>query len=403
MTTYIYKAKKNASETVAGKINASSEDEAIDLINQLGLLPIAVEEEEYGSDASIANVKKTKIRSREVYLFSRQLANLLKSGVTILKALSIIEDQTTNLYFKSIISKISMDIKNGRPFSDALADFPKVYSPLYITMVKAGEESGNLHKLLISVAEHQLKQAEILSKVRTALIYPVIMLMVGAGTVYFVLTFALPKMATLFNNLGSQLPLPTVILLSISGFLSKTWLWVLIGVLAVAAALQKWLQTSHGRATMSNVLLNLPVFGSVVLKSELARFSRTLSLLLNSGVPIIKALKIAIPILTNNTIKEHLTKCQNDLTSGGSFGDSLRQVKEIPSMFGHLISVGEETGSIETVLREIADNYEQETNEQIKIMTTLLEPLMILFIGLIIGFIVFAMLLPVFQIDVLAT
>jgi len=407
MTTFFYTAKKNTAETVTGQITAEDQEEAIELINQLGFLPVSVEEQVSGennknSDFSNEDLRtKKKIKTKELYIFSRQLANLLKAGVPILRSLDIIEEQTQNHFLKKIIAQVAKDIKNGKTLSESLKVFPNVFSFLYITMVRAGEESGNLREMLVSIANYQRRQEEILSKVRTALVYPMVMAVVGLATIWFVLVFVLPKMAGLFQNMGDALPLPTAILLGMSDILGKWWMVILLGILAGVFSLKRFFQSDQGRVLMSRFLLKMPLFGEIILKAELARFCRTLLLLFKSGVSIVRAIPIVIPILSNELIKKQLAQCNEDLTSGGSFGESLKRSTAMPAMMGHLIAVGEESGNLNEVLGEIAGTYEQETDENIKIMTTLLEPIMILGIGLAVGFIVFAILLPIFQMDVL--
>lgn len=400
MSVYVYKAKKDAEKTVTGRINAQTEEEAIDLIHQLGFLPVSVELD--SSEVEAKHFKRAgKVRSKEVYIFSRQLANLLKSGISVLRALTIIESQSQNLSFKKIISQISYDVKNGKSLSDSLGDYPKVFSSLYVTMVRAGEESGNLQEMLVNVAQYQRKQEEIASKVKMALAYPILMASLGLITVYFILTYVLPKMASLFDSLGDDLPLVTSILFKISTFLSTNWLLVFIVLLCLVFLFKQWKSTKVGAKTFGQYILHMPLFGEIILKTELSRFCRALVLLLNSGISIVRSLEITIPILSNQLIKNHLSYCRDDLIAGGSFGESIKELKDIPPMMGHLISIGEESGNITEVLKEIADTYEQETSEQIKMVTTLLEPIMILIVGLMIGFIVFAILLPIFQIDML--
>ena len=401
MTTFIYKAKKNTAETVAGEINAQTQEEAIDLINQLGLLPVSVKPQEAGNE-NIDLGRPRNVKSVEFFVFSRQLANLLKSGVAVLRALSIMEEQTSSPYFRKVIAAIVQGIKHGKSLSECLEEFPHIFSSLYITMVRAGEEGSNLQDMLVSVSIYQRRQEEIRGKVRMALAYPVFMAAVGLLTVYFILTFVLPKMFGLFDSIGEALPLPTVILLKISGFLNQGGLWWLVIGAVGCLLFGRWAKGKAGRSALSQVLLKIPMLGDVLLKTELSRFSRTLVLLLQSDVSIIKALQISIPILSNELVKKHLYRCQEALETGSSFGESLREAKEMPSMMGHLISVGEESGNLTEVLTEIAETYEQETDESIKMFTTLLEPVMILLVGLVIGFIVFAMLLPIFQVDILS-
>lgn len=400
MPTFIYKAKKGASETVKGQIAANSEEEAVDLINQLGLLPVSVEEKS-GTEVSLVLTKAKKVGLRDVCVFSKQLGNLLKSGVSLLRALFIIQEQTENKYFQNVIGFISEQIKQGKSFSDVLAMFPQIFSQFYITMVRVGEESGQLENVLLNVAEHQKKHAEFVRKVSLSLIYPLLMGVVGVGTVYFILTFVLPKMSALFDGMAGGLPLPTKILLSISAFLSANTIWILLALSGVYVVLRKYLSSVKGKKVLSMFLLKIPLLGHVVQKSELSQFCRALFVLLKNGVPVIKALHIAIPLVSNDIIRHKLILCQEGLISGGSFGESLRSFKEIPSMMGHLISIGEESGSLNDVLLEIAESYETDVNDSLKVVTTLFEPVIILFIGGIIGFMVFAMLMPIFQMDIL--
>jgi len=224
----------------------------------------------------------------------------------------------------------------------------------------------------------------------------------GIVTVYVILTFVLPNMSGLFENIGDGLPLPTVILLKVSDAFRKGGIGIVLVALILIILVRKSVRSKAGGLVSSRFLLRMPLFGEIVLKTELARFCRAMVLLLNSEIPILHALDISIPILSNEIIKTHLYKCKDDLSAGGMFGESIKKSKDLPPMMGHLITVGEESGNLNEVLSEIAENYEQETDEKIKVMTTLFEPLMILIVGLMVGFIVFAMLLPIFEIDVLA-
>jgi type II secretory pathway component PulF len=400
MSTFVYKAKKPTAETVTGEIHAATQDEAIDLINNLGLVPVDVQQQsDIKKEAPLVSLR---VRSKDLYIFSRQISNLLKSGVGLLRSLTIIEEQTQSQTLKKIITNLIYAIKQGRPFSDALSDYPKVFAPIFITMVHAGEESGRLQEMLLNVSTYQQKQEELLSRVRTALAYPVLMLFVGMLTVYFILTFTLPKMMGLFDNMQKSLPLPTKMLLAFSKFLQAGWIWIFLGIGLTAFAINHYRKTPHGKIFFSQLSLKLPLFGPFLLKAELTRFSRTMVLLLKSGVSVTKALEVSIPLISNKIVRDELEQCRVNLIAGESFAQGLRSSPHIPTMMSHLISVGEESGGLCDVLSELSNSFEQETDEQIKIFTTLFEPLMILVIGSIIGFIVFAMLLPVFQFDALS-
>ncbi|MBU0468383.1 MAG: type II secretion system F family protein, partial [Candidatus Omnitrophica bacterium] len=376
-------------------------DDAINIINQLGLLPVSIVEEETKRDGKKI-VLARKVRTKELYVFSKQLVNLLRAGVSLLKALTIIEEQTSNQYFRKIIYYIVQGVRNGKSFSECISEYKNIFPYLYVTMVRAGEESGNLQEMLSNVSKHLQRQEDIASKIRMAMAYPIFMAVVGVATICFILTFVLPKMSSLFETMGDSLPLVTVILIKVSAFLSKWWAWVIIAVLSIAFGFQQWGKTKIGRFASSKAMLRLPFFGELVLKSELTRFSTTLLLLIKSGIPLVRALGIATPVINNDLLKLQLKKCEQDIISGGSLGETLKASSEIPVMMGHLISIGEESGSLNDVLAEVAETYEQEIDEKIKMTTTLLEPVMILVVGFIVGFIVFAMLLPIFQVDVFA-
>ncbi|MFA5060675.1 MAG: type II secretion system F family protein [Candidatus Omnitrophota bacterium] len=401
MPTFHYKARKGQTETISGHLEAQNQDEAIDMLHREGLLPIAIEERK-SSSAGKGSLSAKKIRSKDLYIFSQQLANLNKSGVSLLRALTIIGEQAQNPYLKEIIFGIQKGVKEGRSLSNCLADYPAVFSSFYVAMIKVGEEGGSLKEMLLRIAEYQRSQEELSSKVRTALAYPVVMGVVGLATIVFILTFVMPRITNLFIEAGESLPLPTKILMQASDALRTGWFWILLVVVVAGILLDRWAKTNAGRLSLSVFKLQLPLFGNLILKSELARFAKTLELLLKSGVQIIKAIDIALPILSNEKIRQELSGLKKDLESGSTLGHGLKHSKIVPSIMVNFIVVGEEAGLLEEALRDVAASYEQETDEIIKTLTTLLEPAMILAVGLIVGFIVIAMMLPIFQMDVLA-
>jgi type II secretory pathway component PulF len=399
MPVYRYLAKNGPNETVEGNIEAQSEKEAIEKISKLGYLPVRIQQ----GDVSARAVKPLrqsshKVKPRQITIFSRQLASLLKAGVPILSALDIIREQSESESFRRMLLEIHNYIKDGTTFSLALAHYPLVFPQLYIAMVKAGEDSGTLTDVLLRIADYRSKQEEILGSLRMALAYPVLMAIVGIGTVVFMLTFVMPRLTGIFTSMGSTLPLPTRILISTSAYLRQPWVWLVTFSLFLYIRWQ--LRVKALRLPLSAFQLRIPVLGNFILKAELTRFSRTLELLIKNGIPILRAIDISIPVLENEAIKNELRKNYKDLEQGGSFGKSLKNSSNIfPLFMSNLISVGEESGRLDGALAEVANSYERDTDEAIKILSSLLEPLMILVMGLIVGFIVVAMLLPVFQIN----
>lgn len=401
MPIFEYKAKKKSAETVMGEVNASSYNGAVDKITEMGLMPVSIQEKNPPAQ-SPPKALSGRVASKELYVFTRQLVSLLKSGVPLLRSLDIIAAQIQNPYFREVLQDIAAHIRNGETFSNSLALYPKIYSSLYVTMARAGEEGGNLKDLLSNIAMFQRGQEEMNSKVRSALAYPLLMAIVGVGTVIFILTFVMPRITGLFTSAGESLPLATLILIKVSGIFQKIWFWILLSALALFILLQSRREKQAGSVWSHRLKLRLPLLGELILKVELARFCRTLELLLKSGTSILRAMSITTPTLNNELIRREFVKCQEDLTAGSTFGTSLKDSKLIPPIMGNLIAVGEESGSLAESLGDLADTYEQESSETIKTLTNLFEPLMILFVGLVIGFIVFAMMLPIFQIDVFA-
>jgi len=398
---YKYFAKKGI-ETVEGLIEAQSESEAVEKLSQSGILPVRLEKAAALPKAETqARIKKpsARIASRQITVFSRELASLLKSGVPILSALDIIREQSENLRLKEIVTDIRNAIKDGAAFSSGIARYPKVFSSLYVAMVKAGEDSGALAESLLRITEYRVKEEEMFSKLRIAMAYPALMALVGLATVIFMLTFVLPRLTKIFVDLGRELPLATQILINLSQGLVRGWFWIGLIITAMFFVIRQEVKTKPGKRTLSVLQLHFPVLGKIMLKAELSRFCRTLELLIRSGIPILKSIDITIPVLENEVIKEQLNRSYKELEQGGSFGKSLKKSKVFPLFMTNLLVIGEESGKLEGALAEIANLYERDTDEAIRIMGSLLEPLMILIMGLIVGFIVVAMLLPIFDIS----
>ncbi|HAJ57356.1 MAG TPA: hypothetical protein DCL35_06265 [Candidatus Omnitrophica bacterium] len=407
MPKYNYKAKKGPTEIIKDSIEAQNRDEAVEKISRAGLLPIKVEEEAVSAQKKEASVSlfpfgSGRIPSREVTVFSRQLATLIRSGVPILRGLGIISRQTEFPAFRNVLARIADAVKEGKSFSGALEAWPSVFSPFYISMVRSGEGSGKLQDALLRIAAYRKSQEEMLTRVRAAMAYPVLMALVGAGTIVFMFIFVLPKLMGIFSSLGQELPGPTKVVVGISFFLKNYWPHLLAGC-AIGSFLVARTSTFKVRKKLTSIfLLRVPVLNQFLRKNEFAKFCRTLEVMINSGIPILKALSISIPVLDNEVIKAELSRCANELEHGASFGRALGSSKVFSPFMVSLIMVGEESGKLDEALAEVADTYERECDETIKVMTSLLEPAMILVMGLVIGFIVVAMLLPVFQMNVIA-
>ncbi len=400
MAIYYYRAKTDPQTVVEGEIEASNKESALKKIEEMGYFPVRLEEKVL-KDIPSKRVLFKRVSFRTITVFTRQIAILIKAGVPILRALEIISHQMQNSYFKRVVLKLHSEIKEGQSFSSALAKFPMVFSNFYTSMVKAGEDSGKLEEVLLRIANYRQKQADIFSKVKIALVYPIIMLLVGVGTVIFMLSFVVPRLMNIFSELGSQLPLPTRILISLSTLLKEKWPLIVISLCVFLLIYLRQRKRKEVRVFLSILKLRIPVLKDFVFKKDIALLSRTLEILIKSGIPILRGLNLVIPILNNEVIKSEFLKSIKELEDGASLGTSLGQSKMFPPFVTSLISIGEESGRLDETLGELATIYEEELEEGTKVFTTVLEPIMILFIGSIVGFIVLAMLLPIFQINIM--
>jgi len=402
MAQFKYRAKESPQKIREGLIEAPHREAAIRRIEEMGFFPIKVEET--AGRQQVSGSRKTAaraVRPYEVIVFSRQLATLIKSGIPILKGLGILAEQTEHFAFQAIIKQIHSDLKEGLNFSSALSKYPAIFSQFYITMIQAGEDSGRLDEILFRLADYRARQQEIISKVRLALIYPVIMGLVGAGTIVFMFTFVMPRLMNIFNDLGENLPLPTKMLLGITSYISD-WGWVILLVFFGVVLLVRFeLRRKEGKKFFSLIALRLPVIRDLVLKKEIALLSTTLELLIRSGIPILRAIELTAPTINNTVLRGYFLQGLEELKQGASFGATLKRFKVFPAFMTNLISVGEESGKLDIPLAELARSYERDTEDSIKAFTSVLEPLMIVGMALIIGFIVVAMLLPIFEINLM--
>lgn len=421
MPRYVYRAKKGPTEVVDGTIEASSVDEAVEKLDQIGLLPVNISEftekkqvvssapkpvetappNEATKKAAPRREFFRRLKSSDITLFGRQLASLIRAGVPILKALWIISEQTESPRLKEVLLAMQEEIRNGKTFSSTLEHYPKNFPPIYIAMVRAGEDSGTLQEALGRISEYRRKQEEIFSRVRTAMAYPALMAVTGIGTIVFMLTFVIPRLTGLFSTMGAALPLPTRILMKISSLFASPIFWYIVGVFLMICVIAARAQRAKLGLLWSRLSLRLPALRTFVVKAELARFARTLELLIKSGIPILRAIEVTTPVLGNEVLRRQFAQMQTELAGGGSLGKGMRESGVFPPFVSNLISVGEESGKLDESLAEIADFYERETDEAIKVLTSLVEPLMILVMGLIVGFIVIAMLLPMFELNMM--
>ncbi len=399
MPVYRYRAKDRQGRIVAATIEASDVRAAARALRDKGYLITEIKEPGKGLQAEISlGFLESGPSLKDIAIFSRQLATMMGAGLPIVQALAILEKQTTNKKFKKILKEIRADVEAGMAFSDALEKHP-VFNRLYVNLVRAGEASGNLDTILDRLATFLEKDLELRGKIKSAMTYPIIVFVFAILVTYFLLTGIVPQFAQILTDLGSELPLLTRFLIAVSDFLRSSTLFIVVAVAVLWFAYTRFYRTPRGRRIIDRMKLRLPVFGNLNKKSALARFSRTLGLLLHSGVNIIEAVDITKGTAGNAVVEDVLEEAKSSVQVGEPLSATLAAYPEIfPPMVSSMIRIGEETGALDAMLQKIADFYEREVDETVASLTAAIEPLMIIFLGVVVGMIVAGMFLPLFQI-----
>jgi len=404
MPKFVYKAKEGPDRLVEGVMEAENREQVVDRLQAMGYFPVSIQDETAlkAKERTFSIVGEAKIRLSDLIVFTRQLSDLLDSGITLFKALNLIEEQTDNLLMRQLVSSLASEIKEGKRFSEILAKFPQVFSSLYVALVRAGEVGGMLDKVLLGLADYLEKEGELRSRVQSALAYPILMASVGVATVFILMSFVIPRLVAMFKGMGQSLPLPTLILINISSFLHQFWWLILSMLVAIFFGLQRFARTKEGKLVFDRMKLRLPLFGLLIKKSEIGRFGRTLSTLLGNGVPMLVSLDTVIPVMNNALIQKEVERMFTEVRDGVSLSKTITKSPYFPPLVANMIAVGEEGGMIERSLLKVAQSYEREVERVIKVITSLIEPIMILVMGSIVGFIVISMLLPIFQLNLVS-
>lgn len=398
-------------ETLDGFIEANSQEEALNKLVKQGLFPISVEmaEDLKGNTKKARPSQKKrlpqfkigpgkKIKSSEIVVFTQKLTTLIRAKVELLASIKILHDQTENESFKAVLLDIYNATKEGKVFSESLGQFPKVFSPLYISIVRAGEASGHLDAALEQISEFLYREETLKAKILVAMAYPALLLSVGLVSIFVLITFVIPKLKPIFAGLGSKLPLITKIILRISELSSKSWMWVFVSIAFLIIFLYYQKGTRYFNIILRNIKSHLPVISRLSRNQELTHFARSLGLLLASGVPALKALEIATLTVDNPKSREELKKVYQEVAQGGRISKSMADHTHLPNFFIKMVAVGEESGRLGEVLDEISRSYTQQLESDIALVNSLIEPVLILGLGLVLGTIVLAILLPTFQV-----
>ena len=395
METYTYTARDTkTNQVVKAEVEAQSERAAGKLLIDRGLVPIEIKHKEQNHGF---NAFRNRITTKQKVIFARQLSTLVNAGLPLVQSLQNVRVQTKNKVFADVISKIINDVEAGSTLADALSKFPKLFDNVYVSLVAAGETSGTLDATLERMANRQENDAEIVSKVRGALIYPLVILFVLLLVMVFMLVAVLPQVANIYKELpGARLPFITTWLLTLSHFITKLW-WLVLLLIAVAVYFSKrWVKTKNGREIVDRLKMRAWPVGPLFMKLYMARFSRTASTLVASGVPLIKMLETTSSAVGNVHVAASVIKAIEQVKGGKTLSESLKNDPNFLDLVPGMISIGEQSGQLDSMLRKVAEYYEKEVDNQIKSISTLIEPLLMIFVGIVALIIVAAVLLPIY-------
>jgi type IV pilus assembly protein PilC len=393
-------AKTRTGAVEQGEMSAETREEVISALRKQNLMPTVVSEKKTAPQFTLfkRGSKKKKVKDKDVIIFTRQFANMYNAGIPIVQGLDILTKQTVNPSLRLIIADIKNDVEAGMTLSEAMKKHPKVFNDLYVNLVAAGESAGVLDSVLQRLTTYIEKNMKLKKKVKGAMIYPAIVVSVAVGVVAIIMVFVIPIFAKVFTEMGVPLPLPTQIIVMISNFLSGIGgLIIFLALIGLILGFRMYRKTESGRLETDRLLLKLPVFGDLINKVVVARFTRTLGTLITSGVPILDGLEICAKASGNKVVEKVIYDVRREVTAGKTLAEPMTKFPVFPPMVVQMISVGESTGSLDQMLSKVADFYDDEVDNSVANLTTLLEPMLMIFLGIVIGGIVVALYLPIFQ------
>jgi len=406
MPVYQYKGYRNDGGAATGIIDAESSKVARVKLRKVGVFPTDMVEQSSAMAGSTAGTpgrssagigRSPALSTTDVAMMTRQLATLLVAGLPLVEAIGVMVDQTEKKSVKSLMADIREEIRGGASFSAVLGSYPREFSQIYVHMVRAGEASGALDQILFRLAEFLEKQLALKHKVTNAILYPALMLIVGVSVLFFLMTFVVPKITAVFTSLKQALPWPTVVLMTISHFLADYWAVILAGVGLIVWAVRRALKTEAGQIKADRWLLKVPLIGEVARMVAISRLTSTLATMLASGVQLLDAMDVAKRVMNNRVLEHAVEGARQNIREGETIAEPLKRSGEFPALVTHMIAVGERSGEMEEMLRRIGHIYDGEVDRVITRFTSLLEPIMILVMGVLVFFIVVAILLPIFE------
>jgi len=394
-TTYVWKGKTPGGHVTSGEMAAESRGEVIRQLRSKEIAVTSLKEKEKAARFSLFGGRG--VSTKDLAVFTRQFATMINSGLPLVQCLDILGAQAEKEHHKKIIHTVMKDVESGSTLADALAKHREVYSDLYVNMVDAGEAGGVLDVILSRLATYLEKMDALKRKIRSAMMYPAVVFFVTIAATTFMLVFIIPTFAKLYADYGGQLPMPTRVVMGISNIVRNQWYLLAGGMFALFYGIGKYYKTKNGKKRIDKFLLSVPVLGPVLLKASVARFTRTLGTLVSSGVPILEGLEITARAAGNAVVKEAVMKTKSSISTGQTIAEPLRQSEVFPPMVVQMISVGEETGALDAMLSKVADFYDDEVDTAVESLTSVIEPIMIVVMGGVVGAMVVAMYLPIFK------
>ena len=399
MPTYIWKGRSATGMVQSGELTAQNQAEVFAALRARKIIPTAVKTKP--KELTLPFIGKGKVGTRDLALFTRQFATMINAGLPLMQCLDIQVQQVEKPGFKKILRDVMDEVEGGATLAEALRKHAKTFSPLYVNMVEAGETGGALDVILDRLATYLEKAMALMRKIRGALIYPVMIIAVAVIAVAVILVVVIPVFAGLFSEFGAELPLPTQIVIGLSNILKKFFFLIVAAFIGTIIGIRDFYKTPKGRATLDTLILRVPILGDLIKKASIARFSRTLSTLLSSGVPILDAMETTAKTAGNYVVEKAILSSRTSISEGETISGPLSKEKVFPPMVVQMISIGEATGGLDDMLSKIADFYDAEVDTAVENLTAALEPIIMIFLGAIIGGIVISMYLPIFKIATL--
>ncbi len=398
-TTFAYKVRDKEGKMVAGTLEADSQAVVATKLRSMGFAPVLIEEQK--TNVGKMEIKlpwSGRVKAKDLAVFSRQFATMINSGLSLLRALNILAEQTENKKLAATIADIRTDVEKGESLSASLSKHPKVFKRLYVAMIRAGEIGGVLDSVLLRLAENLETEVALKQKIKSAMTYPTVVFCLVIVILIGMLIFVVPTFKNLYKDLGGDLPMPTRVLIGLSDNAKKFWYIVAALAIGAAVGIKRWVNTEQGRGKWDALKLKVPIFGLLVHKTALSRFSRTLAVLMRSGVPILQSLDIVKETVNNTVMSTAVADVSTSVKEGESIARPLERHDIFPPMVVQMISVGEETGALDTMLGKIADFYDQEVEATVDALTSLIEPVLIAVMGVVVGGMVVALYMPMFNI-----